>query len=95
MKQPLDLVESPAVEFDFMKIINSLGEKVLFRLSIVSQILFSLDSMIFSNLVGRQKSKFALSILRHEIPDKFQLDPNASDAKHKRSIEFPDGSTQI
>jgi hypothetical protein len=46
-------------------------------------------------LIGRQKSKFALSILRHEIPEKYNIDTNIPETKHKSYIELIDGSIQI
>jgi len=50
---------------------------------------------LFCYLIGRQKSKFALSILRHEIPEKYNIDTNIPETKHKSYIELIDGSTQI
>ncbi|CAF1185184.1 unnamed protein product [Rotaria sordida] len=43
----------------------------------------------------RSKSKFALAILRHEIPEKYNIDIDISQTKHKCYIELPDGSSQI
>ncbi len=46
-------------------------------------------------LIGRQKSKFALAILRHEIPEKYNVHINIPETKHKYYLELFDGSTQI
>ncbi|CAF2587518.1 unnamed protein product [Rotaria sp. Silwood2] len=43
----------------------------------------------------RPKSKFALAILRHEIPEKYNIDIDISETKHKCYIELEDGSSQI
>ena len=62
---------------------------------IVRHFILFKKSISSSIVLGRQKSKFALSILRHEIPEKFHIDINTPDTKHKCYIELTDGSTQI
>jgi hypothetical protein len=56
----------------------------------------NINIIIISSIVsGRQKSKFVLSILRHEIPEKFNINYDTPETKHKCYIELADGSTQI
>jgi hypothetical protein len=62
----------------------------------ICRILFYEDNQYIRNrnnstLLGRPKSKFALSIVRHEIPEKY----NIPETKHKSYIELIDGSIQI
>jgi len=51
--------------------------------------------LILFLFIGKLKSKFVLSILRCEIPEKFHVDMEFPENKHKSYIELPDGSTQI
>ncbi|CAF4673219.1 unnamed protein product [Rotaria magnacalcarata] len=46
-------------------------------------------------LLGRPKSKFVLAILRNEIPEKYNINIDISETKHKCYIELTDGSSQI
>ncbi|CAF3407872.1 unnamed protein product [Rotaria socialis] len=43
----------------------------------------------------RPKSKFVLAILRNEIPEKYNINIDISETKHKCYIELTDGSSQI
>ncbi|CAF3567379.1 unnamed protein product [Rotaria sp. Silwood1] len=43
----------------------------------------------------RSKSKFALAILRHEIPEKYNINIDIPKTKHKSYLELIDGSCQI
>jgi len=46
-------------------------------------------------LIGRPKSKFALAILRYEIPEQNKINIDIPETKSKCYIEFVDGSRQI
>jgi hypothetical protein len=46
-------------------------------------------------LIGRPKSKFALAILRYEIPEQYNINIDTPETKSKCYIEFVDGSRQI
>ncbi|CAF0916249.1 unnamed protein product [Rotaria sordida] len=51
--------------------------------------------LTLNELARRQKSKFIFSILRREIPEKYNIDIEIPEVKHKCYLEMTDGSSQI
>ncbi|CAF1074187.1 unnamed protein product [Adineta steineri] len=51
--------------------------------------------LLINEFSRRQKSKFILSVLRHEIPQKYNINIDIPETKRKCYIELIDGSTQI
>jgi len=53
---------------------------------------FQFNFFLFSE---RQKSKFIFAILRKEIPEKYDIQIEIPENKHKSYLELIDGSIQI
>ena len=83
------------VKFDSMKKINWSDRELLSQHLFVNLIQSKNKSDRLFDEIGRPKSKFALSIFRHEIPEKFNVDLNTTETKRKSSIQLADGTTQI
>jgi len=45
--------------------------------------------------IERQRSKFILSLLRREIPERYSIEIHIPESKHKSYLELIDGSIHI
>ena len=83
--------------FTWFNVVSMVTIESLSSLGIHQPVRSSLLVDICSSLISLEKtrSRFILSILHGEIPEKYHLDMDFPDGKHKYLLEFSDGSLQV